>query len=454
MRNVFIAIMVLSFMVAWQARPAGAQSPESPPATTEKSSDADAAPQPEELLRQMADYLGKLPAYSCRIEQAARIQAQGMDNRVASKMNLRLERPSRLAYLLEEGMIGMNVVSDGKQLIQHMPSLNRYTAQEAPENLADFSGENAAMVTPMMGIPAAVIAASGENLYEMLTDGVTESQYLGIENVGDVRCHHCRFVQESFSWDIWIEAGARPLVHKVVPDFSKQFAAAGGAMPDVKLEYSLIFSDWNVAPTFTDADFAFAPPAGAEKVDTLFEGLGGGMEEGPHPLLGQQAPPFKTVNLEDEPVDLATHLGKDIVMLDFWATWCGPCVQAMPHVEGVAKKFADRGLVFYAVNVGEDAETIKEFLKSKEIDVPVAMDLDSAITQQYGANGIPQTVLIGKDGKVQVVHVGFSDRLADALSAQIEDLLAGKDLATAALAEAEEAGDELDAETEQPVDEE
>jgi len=320
--------------------------------------------------------------------------------------------------------------------------LNRYSVKEAPADFADFNASGEAMGVGMMGMSAAILPTSGEEFYKSLIEGVTKSEYLGIEEVGGVRCHHCRFFQEQFSWDVWIEAGDRPLVHKVVPDLSKQFADAGGMFEDAKFEYSVTVSDWNVAPKFTDADFAFDPPANAEKVDSLFEGLAGAQEEGPHPLLGEPAPTFKSVDLAEKPIDLAAHLGKDVVMLDFWATWCGPCVQAMPEVDGVAEKFADRGLVFYAVNVAEDAETIKEFLKTSELEVPVAMDPDGSITQSYRADGIPQTVLIGKDGKVQVVHVGFGEGLAELLSSQVEDLLAGKDLATPVLQEAEKAAEE------------
>ena len=241
-------------------------------------------------------------------------------------------------------------------------------------------------------------------------------------------------------------------MRKIVPDLSKQFAQAGGMLKDAKMEYVVTLSDWNVEPKFADADFAFAPPEGATKVDSLFEGLAGAEEEGPHPLLGDAAPAFKTVGLDDKPIDLAAHVGKDVILLDFWATWCGPCVEAMPEVDGVAKKFADRGLVFYAVNVAEDAETIKEFLKTSKLEVPVAMDADGKITQSYGVEGIPQTVLIGKDGKVQVVHVGFSDNLADQLTQQVEDLLAGKDLAAEVLAKSKDEGESKDAEAEQQED--
>jgi thiol-disulfide isomerase/thioredoxin len=264
------------------------------------------------------------------------------------------------------------------------------------------------------------------------------------EEVDGVQCHRCRLLREDIDWDIWIEAGERPLVQKIVPDFSKQFANGPAQLKGAKMEVSVVFKDWNVNPEFADADFVVNLPPDAEQVNSVQEAFAvEGEDSGPHPLVGQPAPPFKTVDLNEEPIDLAALLGKKVVLLDFWATWCGPCIQAMPQIDEVAKKFADRGLVFYAVNVAEDAETVKEFFKTSGLEPPVAMDLDGNIAQLYQATGIPQTVLIGKDGKVQVVHVGFADGLGEVLSQQIEDLLAGKDLAAATLAETK-SGDEAE----------
>jgi thiol-disulfide isomerase/thioredoxin len=143
--------------------------------------------------------------------------------------------------------------------------------------------------------------------------------------------------------------------------------------------------------------------------------------------------------VEGQPIELKNSLGKNVVLLDFWATWCGPCIQAMPEVDEVAKKFTDKGLVFYAVNVGEDVATVKEFLSQSKLEIPVAMNTDNKIAEMYRVEGIPQTVLIGKDGKVQVVHIGFSNELSKTLTKQIEDLLAGKDLASEELSKVEEA---------------
>jgi peroxiredoxin len=403
-------------------------------------------PKPEELLRKVADYLAGLPAFSCRIDSSIHIQAKGIDQRMDSKMALRLQRPNRLAILIEEGLMGMTVVSDGKQLTQYIPAMNRYTVKDAPADLKDWSDVEAG---GMMGASGAYLSADSDEFYKALMEGVTKSEYVGMEEVDSAQCHRCRFEQEEFNWEIWIDAGEKPLVRKIVPDLSKQFAQAGGMMEDAKMEYVVTLKDWNVEPNFADADFAFTPPEGATKVDSLFEGLAGGEEAGPHPLLGEAAPAFQTIGLDEKPIDIAAHVGKNVILLDFWATWCGPCVQAMPEVDGVAKKFAERGLVFYAVNVAEDAETIKEFLKTSKLEVPVAMDADGKITESYGVEGIPQTVLIGKDGKVQVVHVGFSDNLADELSQQVEDLLAGKDLAAEVLAKSKDAGESEESDAEQ-----
>jgi peroxiredoxin len=412
---------------------------------SKKQSTEQGTPKADEILRRMADYLGELPAFSCSIDALMRIQAQGMDNRVATKFTLRLERPNRFALVVDEGEMGTTIISDGKQLIQFLPMTNRYTVQEAPDDLAGLAKEGGAMGLSSMS--NVIIPTSGEEFFDKLMANVKRSEYLGAEKIGEVICHHCRFYRDDFNWDIWIESGERPLVHKVVPDLSKQLAEAGEVLKDAKLEYSIAFANWNVAPKFTDADFAFTPPEGAEEVESLMAGMGGAgaPEDELHGLVGQPAPPFQTVDPDGQPIDLAAHLGKQVIMLDFWATWCGPCIDAMPEVDGVAEKFAESGLVFYAVNSGEDADTVKEFLKSAKLELPVAMDTDGKVNELYLVNGIPQTVLIGKDGKVQVVHVGFSENLGELLTKEVEELLAGKDLASEAQAKAAKAAEKRSA---------
>jgi peroxiredoxin len=388
----------------------------------------------DDLLKQMADYFGNLPAFSCRVESNFELKTKDRDNKSNTKMTVRLQRPNRLALIVDDGVMGMTVISDGKELTQYLPMNKRYAVTEAPHGLEGLTDVDAELPITMLGTSDVVIPTSAAEFYRNLMDGVMKSDFLGQEKVGNVVCNHCRFIQDDFDWDIWIDAGKQPLVHKVSLDLAKQLADAGPQMKDAKINYAVTFSEWNVSPKFTPADFTFTPPAGATKVDELIEDT-----EPPHPLLGQPAPLFTTTDANGHPIDLKKYIGKNVILLDFWATWCGPCVEAMPQVDAVAKQYAGKGLVFFGVNAGEDAATVKSFLQNSKMDIPVAMDEKKAIGPMYQVQGIPQTLLIGKDGKVQVVHVGYSPRLPKLLSKEIESLLAGKDLATEALAKAAEA---------------
>jgi thiol-disulfide isomerase/thioredoxin len=232
-----------------------------------------------------------------------------------------------------------------------------------------------------------------------------------------------------------------------VPDLAKAFArmaaASKGKSPfeGVKITNTVIFTDWHVDPKFDAETFAFTAPEGAEKVESMMDILTGGRprpEPGPHPLVGQPAPEVKLDLLEGGSLDLAGLKGKKVVILDFWATWCGPCVQAMPIIEKVAAKYKDKGVELYAVNLQEEPDEIKKFLEEAELKLDVALDKDGDVAKSYLAEAIPQTVLVGKDGSVQVVKVGFSPNLEAELTRDLDALLAGKDLAADTLKAAEE----------------
>ena len=148
-----------------------------------------------------------------------------------------------------------------------------------------------------------------------------------------------------------------------------------------------------------------------------------------HPLLGQRAPTFYGPDARRKFVRLAQYLDKNVIILDFWATWCGPCVRALPIIADVAASYKDQGVEFFAVNLGDEPAAVQAFLEEHKLSVPVVLDRDGQIGELYKAEAIPQTVIIGKDGVVQVVHVGFSANLQAELSHELDALVAGKKLA-------------------------
>jgi peroxiredoxin len=144
------------------------------------------------------------------------------------------------------------------------------------------------------------------------------------------------------------------------------------------------------------------------------------------PLVGKPAPDFELELVGGKSFHLADSKGK-VVVLDFWATWCGPCIQAMPQVEKVTGEFDQKDVQLVAVNLQETPQQIKAMLERHQLKIPrVALDKDGSIAEKYQANAIPQTVIIGRDGNVARLFVGGGPHLGDQLREAIKATLAGE----------------------------
>ena len=144
--------------------------------------------------------------------------------------------------------------------------------------------------------------------------------------------------------------------------------------------------------------------------------------------VGSQAPDFTVQDKAGSPVNLADYRGK-VVVLDFWATWCGPCQASLPHTSEVAKQFADKGVVVLAVNVWDSKAKFDAWLPLHPEYASLTFVLDPTQEQGkdvasllYHVSGIPTQYVIGKDGKVFKSFVGYSGsttELADTLTQAI-----------------------------------
>ena len=143
------------------------------------------------------------------------------------------------------------------------------------------------------------------------------------------------------------------------------------------------------------------------------------------PLIGTTPQSFTAEMVSGEKYSLKSDLGK-VVVLDFWATWCSPCVQALPKIQRTIAQYPPDQVAFVAVNQEEDLEKIKAFLESRELKIPVALD-SGEIGRQFRVDSLPQTVIIDQDGNIAFVKVGNSSDLEKKLKSAIDLLLADDD---------------------------
>ena len=122
--------------------------------------------------------------------------------------------------------------------------------------------------------------------------------------------------------------------------------------------------------------------------------------------VGNPAPDFQLPNLDGKTVSLSDLRGKP-VLLNFWASWCRPCRDEMPHIQQVYEEWSDKGLVVLAINLGESSSKVKEFVQSYGLPFPVLLDTKGDIAQKYNVRGlIPTTFFIDKNGIIQVKKIG------------------------------------------------
>ena len=131
----------------------------------------------------------------------------------------------------------------------------------------------------------------------------------------------------------------------------------------------------------------------------------------PAPQVGKPAPDFQLPNLEGQAISLSDFRGMP-VLLNFWATWCGPCRFEMPMIQAIFEESSDTGLVILAVDIGEASSKAKDYIQSGNFSFPVLLDINQDVALEYNIRAIPTTFLIDKDGIIQEIKVGaFSNML-------------------------------------------
>ena len=110
-------------------------------------------------------------------------------------------------------------------------------------------------------------------------------------------------------------------------------------------------------------------------------------------------------------------------MVNFWATWCGPCRVEMPHLNRLYEKYRGAGFVLFGVNVDDDVRNAAALAQKMGLKFPILADAEKRVSKQYDLSAMPSTVLIDRDGRVRHVHRGYREGFEDMYEKQIRELL-------------------------------
>jgi len=138
---------------------------------------------------------------------------------------------------------------------------------------------------------------------------------------------------------------------------------------------------------------------------------------------GDAPPPIDAPDQSGKKVDLSELKGK-VVLVDFWASWCGPCTQEMPVLEALHKKYAEQGLVIVGINIDRSPKKMDNFLKDTPVSFRVVQDRKLNVAAKYEPAMMPSSYFIARDGKLRYVHEGFDEKDTAAIENRIKALLA------------------------------
>ncbi|CAA0099053.1 Thiol-disulfide oxidoreductase ResA [BD1-7 clade bacterium] len=138
--------------------------------------------------------------------------------------------------------------------------------------------------------------------------------------------------------------------------------------------------------------------------------------------VNQPAPDFTLKSRAGNNLRLDEYKG-EVVLLNFWASWCGPCRKEMPYLDDIQQKYSDLGFTVLGVNVDKDSKKADLILKDIPVSFPVLFDPDGKVSEMYDVNAMPITVIIDKDGKIRDIHKGYKAGYEKKYAKQVKALI-------------------------------
>ena len=395
-------------------------------------------PAPKAILDSMVAAYKTATSYAD--QGTVRVQAKLGDQNVdqAVDYSVALVRPNQLRMQVFQGV----VASDGQQFwasSQQFPG--QVVKRQAPpqlnfqEILSDEVLASALTQGPTQSfswVPVQLLLLWADDPLKTILYQAQDPVLLGTGDIEGRECYRIDVTRPEGKYILWIDSELS-LLRRIELPWEEMARALGGGQ---QLESATVVADFHGARLNGDvsADLfkSDPPPPDVAVVEQLAPPM--------VRMLGKPAPDFKFVDLEGNEVTPKSLEGK-VAVLDFWATWCGPCRMTLPLVEKVYQQYKDNEkVVFLAVSVDEMNVTdqqLRDAFSELKVNLPIGRDPEQHVGRSFQTMSIPTMFLLGSTGLVQYAESGMSPDMEVALARRVEDLLAGRDVSAQLLAQIE-----------------
>lgn len=392
------------------------------PADKSPQAAADSGSNPRERIAELAKLYREAKSYQDAGELRFLVDGAPEDEFRSLPFSVTLERPNRLrVHALDTTSVAdgeklRSIVQSlpGQILVRDCPAEIDFTTLTADEMLGKAMRGQLGVDLPQLQM------LIGDDPAAAITRDSTPEQLSDSEFQGE-KCWRISLVGPAGKSVLWIEKKSGLLVKYEFPldEIRKQFplaklwaefrgATTGEPINPVAFQVEL------PADVKLVKQFVTPPPAA------------------PHPLLAKPVDKFTFVSLDGTAWGNESLAGK-VVVIDLWATWCGWCFEGLPLLDKVYQQYKDNDqVVFLAVSKDDLAVTnaaVEDAFKKHNLSVPIARDQEQVTDKLFQLEGLPTTIVLGRDGTVQDYHIGYDPQLAETLPVKLEKLLASENLA-------------------------
>ncbi len=355
------------------------------------------APDARALLQQTGDALRHYQSFE--IHQNVVVETQGVSaSRIEMPVTVAVVKPGKLRIESNSETGSTLVLSDGENTYTYLGPLKQFARRNAA------SSPEAVMQSLNPGIGRAIEQLKNKEPYLTVKLVGEESVVVGgkrmdcyvVEATLDNIALPAKMRLSDGVQRVWIDKAS-----KITLKLKITATMQGGPLPDdIPMTQTVNVTLLKLNQPLPDSLFRFTPPEGVKEVPE-FEGLVKATAD----LKGRPAPDFTLKSMDGKDYSLKDFRGQ-VVILDFWASWCTPCRADLPMLDKIYQEYQDQGLVMLGLNVGEGASTVGKFLAGAKVSFPVLITAGTETEQTYSVTAHPTVVLIDREGKVAFYHVG------------------------------------------------